>query len=270
MPSPNSLAVTFRGVRGSRPTPVATHLEYGGNTTCLEIGSGAGDRLIIDAGSGMSHIDPTPYASRFHVLLTHFHSDHIQGLPFFRPLFEHGCELTFLAGTAPEAIGRFLEGQMVEPYSPALAFVAARRHYQQIDERAFAHGSITVHPFPLNHPQGAWGYRMESGGAAIVHASDHEHGDPKLDRILRAHSENADVLIYDAQHTDKEFQSKRGWGHSTWSEAARVARDARVKRLILFHHDPLHDDATMRAIEHEARQHFENTDAAREGTTLRL
>lgn len=270
MREPYRLRLQFFGVRGSRPTPVAANLGFGGNTTCLEVRSAADDLVLIDAGSGLSNVNCDAHASRLHFLMTHFHIDHIQGLPFFAPLFESAAQMTFWSHEPPTMVGPTLDVLMSSPYSPALDSVAATREYHQTDGSAFALGAITIHPFPLNHPQGALGYRIESGGATIVHASDLEHGHAELDTVLRDYAQDADVLIYDAQYTDEEYGSKRGWGHSTWREATRVARDAGVKQLMLFHHDPRHDDRTMQAIATEARRHFENTDAAREGVLLTL
>jgi ribonuclease BN (tRNA processing enzyme) len=163
-----------------------------------------------------------------------------------------------------------LEQQMTGLYSPVLEFAASAREYVHIDRHAFSRGDITIRPFPLHHPQGAWGYRIESDEGAVVHASDLEHGDATLDAVLREYAEGADVLIVDAQYTEEEYLSKRGWGHSTWLEATRVAQAAGVKQLVLFHHDPSHDDATMHGIVNRARRHFESTDAAREGTTITI
>jgi phosphoribosyl 1,2-cyclic phosphodiesterase len=267
-PAAFRLQVTFLGVRGSRPTPVANNLEFGGNTSCLQIRSRRDTRLLIDAGSGISDADVPGGCDRFDLLITHFHADHIHGLPFFPPLFTTGRHLTIRSGSTPDAAREALEAQISRPYFPAEEFVLATRAYEQVDHRPFTLGDVTVHSFPLNHPQGAWGYRLESEGAVIVHASDVEHGHPQLDSVLRDYARGADILIYDAQYTEAEYRAKRGWGHSTWMEATRVARDAGVTQLVLFHHDPAHDDDTMRGIVAEAREHFENTDAAREGRTL--
>jgi phosphoribosyl 1,2-cyclic phosphodiesterase len=266
------LQLRFLGVRGSYPTPVANRLRYGGHTTCLEISSQSGDRLYVDAGSGIH--DAALHAcddAHHHVLITHFHSDHIQGLPFFQPMFRAGNRITFYTGEDPETARRLLEVPMTAPYSPVLDFMPATRDHVRVDAAgSFTCAGIGVHPFRLHHPQGAMGYRLESGGASIVHASDHEHGDPVMDAILREYAQNADILIYDAQYTDAEYASRTGWGHSTWREATRLARDASVGRLILFHHDPGHDDETMQAIELEARRHFDATDVAQQSSLLTL
>lgn len=265
------LQVTFYGVRGSIPSPAIENLGFGGNTTCLEVRSAANDWIVIDAGTGarrLGHLARERDELDVHFWMTHFHWDHIQGLPFFAPLFLDGARVTFHAAKPSATTREILEVQMRAPYFPGAESLLAAREFAEIGDKPEAHGGMTVHTFPLNHPQGACGFRIESGGAAIVHASDMEHGDPRLDRIVREYSQNADVLIYDAQYSPQEYESKKGWGHSTWLEAARVARDANVKRLILFHHDPDHDDDTIRVMVEEARRSFENTDAAREGASI--
>jgi len=265
------LQVKFWGVRGSIPTPTPENLSYGGNTTCLEIRSHSGI-LIIDAGTGIRNLGlslqqefgSTPCSLA--MLLTHFHWDHIQGLPFFLPLYSPANEITFRACRTPEQIRDFLEGQMSTPYFPVnFEFLSARRSFVGQDTDLFRYNGLTVHAFPLNHPQGATGYRIEHAGAVIVHASDFEHGDARMDHILRDHAQNADILIMDTQYTPAQYQSKRGWGHSTWLEATRIARECSVKQLVLFHHDPSHTDEMMDQIVECARGQFENTIAAKEG-----
>jgi phosphoribosyl 1,2-cyclic phosphodiesterase len=269
------LAVKFRGVRGSIPTPARENLGFGGNTTCLEVRSSEGDLLMIDAGSGARQFGMDlvrEFAGGnldLHVLFTHFHWDHIQGLPFFAPLAGRTNRLTFHSARPAEETRNILAGQMLKPYYP-IGFddLPAPREFVQTTCQSTKIGNIVVHPFPLNHPQGANGYRLEYGGAVIVHASDQEHGDPRLDSVLREYAQGADALIYDAQYSPEEYEARRGWGHSTWLEAARVARDAHVKRLILFHHDPTHDDGTVQKFVDQARQTFENTEAAKEGSII--
>ncbi len=267
------LTLKFFGVRGSIPTPVAANLGFGGNTTCLEIQSGNGDRVVIDAGSGARNLGLERIARRdldVDFWLTHFHWDHIQGLPFFAPLFSSGACVRFHAPKSASATRRHLERQFQEPYFPGRDGIAAVQEFVEIDNKTAKQGGITIHPFELNHPQGACGFRIEAGGAAIVHASDCEHGDPHYDKTLRDFAQNADVLIYDGQYTPEEYAAKAGWGHSTWLEATRVAREANIKHLILFHHDPSRSDAALEAVVESARERFPNTDAAREGWEIRI
>ena len=270
----DQLQVRFWGVRGSIPTPQLENLGFGGNTICIEVRQPDGQVLIIDGGTGLRYLGMA-LAREFpgrnlslKFLMTHFHWDHIQGLPFFAPLYDPANEVTFYSDRSTQELRSILEGQMSNPYFPVrLEILAAQHRFEQIaPETRF--GDVTVRSFPLNHPQGACGYRFECGGAVVVHASDLEHGDERFDRILCEHAAGADLLTYDAQYTPEEYESKRGWGHSTWREAARFAREANVKRLVLIHHDPGHDDRFMNRLEMEARTEFEQTEAAREGLTI--
>jgi phosphoribosyl 1,2-cyclic phosphodiesterase len=264
----------FWGVRGSIPTPAAENLGFGGNTACVEVMLPSGEALLIDGGTGVRECGRRLGIGRsngnlaVHMLITHFHWDHIHGIPFFEPLYSSGNEVSFYSHATPEELQEMLEGQMSKPHFPvSFELLAAKRKFIQARE-VHQVGSVTVRRFPLNHPQGATGYRLESDGAAIVHASDHEHGNSAHDRVLREVCSEADVLIYDAQYTPEEYDSRRGWGHSTWLEATSLARAARVKHLVLFHHDPSHSDEFLRRIRDQARAHFENTDVAREGWTI--
>jgi len=266
-------SVRFWGVRGAIPTPMPGNLGYGGNTTCLEIRTPEGV-MIIDGGSGM-RVFGGALAQEFagqnlslNVLMTHFHWDHIQGIPFFAPLYSASNEVTFWSDRTVEVLKETLEGQMTSPYFPVpFARVPGRRNFGRIgNEESFE--KLTVRRFPLHHPQGASGYRLEYDGKVLVHASDHEQGDPKHDRIVTEYAANADVLIIDAQYTPEEYKQKKSWGHSTWKYAVQTARAANVKRLVLFHHDPSHDDSFIDALVAEARACFPNTEAAREGNSI--
>ena len=268
------LAVEIWGARGSTPTPGAGTLRYGGNTTCISVRSAAGDRVIVDAGSGIRKLgrllmSESPRAAEVNLFLTHFHWDHIQGLPFFAPLIQGGPRVRFHSGVDPCETHARLERQMSDPFF-TLDFNAAKaeREYLKMGSAATHCGALTVAAFPLNHPQGAWGYQIASGGTVVVVATDLEHGHPVLDELLRERAAKADLLIYDAQYTDAEYEKRVGWGHSTANAAAAVAADAGIKELLLFHHDPEHDDEKMDEIATQTQTSFRATNAAKEGTTI--
>jgi phosphoribosyl 1,2-cyclic phosphodiesterase len=277
MSNPERMRVRFWGVRGSTPTPQIDNLGYGGNTPCLEVRLPGGEVFVFDAGTGARNLGTALMEEnrgeeiRVSIFLTHFHWDHIQGIPFFAPLYEPNNHLQFISHASTGPLKEILGGQMAKPYFP-VNFETATEHreFVQLDGKEWREGALRVQPFPLNHPQGAAGYRIEANGAVAVYATDHEHGVAAIDNGLREIAQGADLLIYDSQYTPAEYEKHRGWGHSTWKEAAGVARDGRVKQLVLFHHDPSHNDETMSRIAAEARCDFEATAAAREGMVVAL
>jgi phosphoribosyl 1,2-cyclic phosphodiesterase len=262
------------GVRGSYPTPVAANLGHGGNTACLQIEVPNGDTILFDSGTGIHQLGRKLAAQSrvprpIHIFFTHFHWDHIQGLLGFPPLFSPRNTLTFYSSQSSYHLRRVLHGQMVTPYFPIeFDFLNSTRTFVQVAPEGINLAGLSVAPFALNHPGGATGYRISRNGSVIVYATDHEHGNADVDANLLKAARNADVLIYDAQYTPEAYTTHIGWGHSTWLEATKLARRANVKQLVLFHHDPNHDDATMTHIVAQAREHFPNTIAATEDTTL--
>jgi phosphoribosyl 1,2-cyclic phosphodiesterase len=266
----------FWGVRGSIPTPESDRLRYGGNTTCLEIGYPAeNEAVLIDCGSGIRapgvEFMRRPM-SRIHILLTHFHWDHIQGLPSFAPLFQAGVEIVFYAYRPPDQVRRLLGVLMAEPFFPVpFAEIGSHVDFRQIEcGKVFQAGPLTVEPFRLNHPQGAVGFRAESDGQVMVHASDHEYGDPEIDAGLIRAAKNADLLVMDAQYTPEEYAGKVGWGHSSYAHATAAAKDASVGHLLLFHHDPNHSDDFLDGMLADAKRLFPRTGIATEGETMEV
>jgi len=273
---PPTLQVRLWGTRGSIPTPIAANLGHGGNTSCIQvlIPGHPEATFIFDAGTGIHTLGREPSAdpaapSDLHIFFTHFHWDHIQGLPGFGPIFSPHNTVTFYSSHGPHELRRILHGQMAAPYFPIeFDALASTRHFIRLShEPAQIHG-LTVEPFALHHPGGSTGYRISRNGATIIYATDHEHGNPDADARLLHAATNADILLYDAQYTPEIYPHRIGWGHSTWLEATRLANRANVKQLVLFHHDPTHDDATLQQIVSQAREHFPNTIAATEGVTL--
>ncbi len=273
------MEVRFWGVRGSIAAPGAHTLEFGGNTTCVEVRCG-GQQLIFDAGTGLRVLGshwPAGQALDAHLFFTHTHWDHIQGLPFFGPAFRPGGRLRLYALDQPERdLHHVLDAQMRPPCFPVrLDAFAAQLSFHSIDPaQPLWLGDVCVTSARLNHPDGVLAYRVEHRGRSVVFATDTEPGGGSEQR-LRALARGADVLIHDAQYWEREYlgtsgPARIGWGHSCVEHAVAQARACEVGRLILFHHDPERDDAQVQKLEDWARTRFADSEAAREGRTITL
>jgi phosphoribosyl 1,2-cyclic phosphodiesterase len=231
--------------------------------------------LILDAGSGIRdlglHLQSKGNPLTIHLFLTHFHWDHVLGLPFFVPAYDARHSLTIYSSSYSAPLKPSVSGVMSPPYFP-VTLESEFRHAKlvQLDSGPAHVAGAELQAFPVQHPQGACGYRIDASGAGAVYVPDREFGDPALDLEIRRRAQNADVLIHDSQYTPEEYSKKKGWGHSTWEDSVSVARDANVGRLVLFHHDPAHDDDMVRSILHEARAAFPNTEAAAEGSVVEV
>jgi phosphoribosyl 1,2-cyclic phosphodiesterase len=255
------------------------NVHFGGNTPCLEIRSDAGTLLIVDCGSGMRMLGKA-LAREFgdrpicgHVLLSHYHWDHIQGLPFFSPLYEAGNQFHFYSYSLPgPSLEEALQGQMTDPYFPVnMSAMLSVRTFTEIQQGPFQIEDYVIQARRLNHPQGCLSFRIESGGKTVHYATDNEPGDPASDKAVRELARGADLMIYDCQYTrDQLHREKKGWGHSTWEEGVAICKEAGVKELILFHHDPDSDDAAVDRLEATVRTRFPNSRAAFEGMELVL
>jgi len=273
------MKVRFWGVRGSTPTPAVENFRYGGNTSCVEVRSPQGELLIFDCGTGLRSFgkqlmsefgDKSIYA---YVFLSHFHWDHIQGIPFFEPLYNPENYFYFHTFQGHRcSVQQALEEQMSDPYFPVnMSTMRARRHFYEIAKESLSFRDAVLHSVPLNHPQGCVGFRVECGGHVLVYATDNEPGSPDHDRNVRKLAEGADVFIYDGQYTPYEYANfKKGWGHSTWREAVDIAKDSQVQQVVLFHHDPDHNDHQVETIVNEAQKFFPNVVAAWEGLEIDL
>jgi phosphoribosyl 1,2-cyclic phosphodiesterase len=273
--------VRFWGVRGSIPAPGPRTQRYGGNTPCVEMRCGD-ELLIFDLGTGVRELGEALIATgqpvRGSIFLSHYHYDHLQGLPFFTPILipKH----TFTVYGPPregKSVKEVLAGQMVQPYFPVTAEQVFR---SQLTYRDLSSGQVLelgparVRTLDLHHPGGNMGYRVECGGKSVVYATDVEHGSGK-DPELVAFARDADVLILDAMYTEDEYRgrsgaAKIGWGHSTWMSAVDTANASGAKLLVLFHHEPTRDDAGMDRFVEEVRKHRPEVIAAIESQVLKL
>ena len=254
------LKVKFWGTRGSIPTPGQATLRYGGNTSCVEVRCGE-HIIMLDCGTGAREMGlalSREFKGRpldIHLFVSHTHWDHIQGFPFFVPAYIPGNRLTIysLRG-ADKSLEKIFTGQMDVTYFPvALSDLMAKLNFVEL-EGVCSIGKVKVSHIYLNHPGLAIGFRIEMGQKSVVYVTDHEQycrmlGDNEhnrnQEREVMEFARGADLYIREAQYTDEEYPSKKGWGHSTVSDVLESAHEANVRRLALYHHDPMRDDEAV-------------------------
>lgn len=275
------MEVRFWGVRGSVATSGAHVARIGGNTACLEVVSGE-HRLILDAGTGLRGLgdqmvrEGTLEAA---MLWSHLHWDHVQGFPFFAPAYLPSARLHLYGpfGNGDVALREVLDKQMQPPSFPVplcamrsqMTFASAR------PEAPFEYGPFRITPVELPHPQGCLGFRVEADGKSFFYATDVEMTLATLPRQVADAMEGVDALCLDAQYTPDEYDghsgpSRKGWGHSTMVEAAKIGAAVRAQRLFLFHHDPAHNDEVVENMAEEARSYCATAEPAREGKRIIL
>ncbi|HKJ67750.1 MAG TPA: MBL fold metallo-hydrolase [bacterium] len=304
------MRVKFWGVRGSIATPGPATIKYGGNTSCVEVG--INDYvLVLDAGTGIRLLGLDLLRrhsnSRIHLLISHPHWDHIQGLPFFLPAFRDGYELSIYGHESKDQeLEKTLANQMDPLYFPVqLGDLSAKLNFNKVDEGSFYIEDVRIDTMFLNHPGYNLGYRITYQEKSLVYATDNQpfgqsrvlgmwateeyfeqiknrqfpylhlnHEDP--DQRIIDFARDADLLIHDAQYTTSELGAKSDWGHSSYVFATEVAANANVKSLILFHHDPEHSDAIVNKMEKQAQSLLHKTNpeiscqAAYEGLEIKM
>ena len=272
------MLLRFWGTRGSIATPGPSTVRYGGNTSCVEAVTTSGRRFIFDSGTGAralgSHLMASaPKPIDLTILLSHTHWDHIQGFPFFAPVFVPGNRITVCGPKgANSSLPEVLAGQMEYTYFPVdLGSLGAKIEYRDLNEGAHEIDGVRISVQYLNHPAIALGYRIEADGVSLLYLCDHEpyweslwrsDAEPgRLESILhdgdRRHAafmQNADVVVHDSQYTPEEYPSRINWGHSTYTYVTKMAAAANVKRLFLTHHDPTHNDEFLDRVQEAARE----------------
>ncbi len=246
------------GTRGSIPTPGPETVRYGGNTTCFELRHG-GSRLIYDAGSGirplgLDIVEKGP--DTIHIFLTHFHWDHIQGFPFFAPLYDPEDSIKVIGPKQKDIdVQNLFAGQMGPIYFPVpFSVVAAEMEFEHLNEGEYELEDVRMQVMRVKHPSFVLAYRIEVGGHTICLVPDNEmEGDmydvgPDWKKRIVDFVGDADVLIHDSMYTDEEYERRAGWGHSTFSQSLRLAEEGGVGRLLFFHHDPIRTDDELDTI----------------------
>ena len=274
------MKVKFYGVRGSIPVCSPEFQRYGGNTTCLRIARERANRIwIIDAGTGIRNLgkDLMSEGNKQEVInigFTHFHWDHIQGFPFFAPCFNKDQIIgIMMMGIERKCknLKEIFSLQLQADYFPVQldALGAQFQFFNMGNIETFYGVTTTAAPQHHSFPGGSYGFRIEDDSQVLVICTDVEHINATDETIVEL-ARNADLLIHDGQYTDEEHVKYRGWGYSTWRQAVEVAKRANVKKLIITHHDPDHDDDMLDAMERECQKEFPNSVFAKEGMEVEV
>ncbi len=281
------MKIFFGGVRGTSSISRVEYYRYGGQTTCLLVEGNKGDRIVIDAGTGIQEVAPrldrSPSKEPLLMLITHYHLDHIIGLPSFPLLYQQGGQIQM---ASPRRNERFIEQVlpqlMSDPFWPVgMKEVQAKINFLNWAESSSVYpvrfGDLEVAWCPVHHPGGCTAYRLNerSTGLSMVFATDVEWGlATKVEQRSFIHMctapKRADLLVFDGQFSRKNYQPFKGWGHSTWEDAVDVAMEAGIRNLRVTHHAPQNDDATLDLVGKDLRARMPTAELARSGMEIKL
>ncbi len=251
------------GARGSIPVSGKEYIKYGGSTTCIEITTRTGEIIIIDAGSGIRKLGHKLLKEKrygYNMIFTHAHWDHLLGFPFFQPIYAKGTHIKMYGSPfAQKSIEDLLQVSMTPPYFPVnYKDIKAKVSYHKANSKNFTIGSVTVIPIPLSHPNGGMGYKFIEGGKIFVFLTDNEltvkHPGGLDYKDYTKFSSGADLLMHDSEYTPKDYKIKKGWGHSIYKDALKLAMASKVKKFGLFHHNQERTDDELNEIVEDCRR----------------
>jgi len=256
----------FWGIRGTAPVSGKNKSAYGGRTICSCMRIGPDEIVILDAGTGILELGHNLSSGKngnplkIHLLLTHFHLDHIMGLPFFNPLYSQETQITFYSPISTQETENILQNLMKGRLFPVeFAETPAAKTFKQLPKDGYVIGDVGISWCNLQHPQGSVAYRIDQDQQSIVMATDTEHPENGIDKELAKLCQGADILVYDAMYTPEDYPNYKGWGHSTWSAGTELAKEAGIKSLYLSHLNPAYKDGQITFILKRAQQNFRSS-----------
>ena len=269
------MRVRFRGVRGSVPWSVPEGIIHGCNTPCIEIfNRHTGHTLVLDAGSGIVGVNPALLTKDPHpvsLVFTHYHWDHLLGLPFFSTLYQPGWDFSIYTPTLASHDPNWLDTIFKSPFFPVpYEHVPNKPNVRMVHTGVMEVPGFELSAQPLNHPGGCLAYRIKGDTGDLVYATDHEFGNPAFDEPFADFAKGAAAIVLDSHFTPEELPKHKGWGHSDWRQCAEFASTNGIRSLYLFHHKPGRSDLDLEHIRDEAKKVFAATDTASEETVIEI